>query len=427
MPKLNPPTDDWEDDESLCVWDAADIWMSSGYDEDYMFGYTEEELKKALETEQVTFYMGFDPTADSLHVGHFLALMAMSHMQKAGHRPICLVGGGTGTVGDPSGRTDMRKMLTDEDIEHNCNCFKKQMERFIDFSDGKALMINNGDWLRKLNYIELLRDVGPHFSVNRMLTAECYKQRLERGLTFLEFNYMIMQAYDFMELNRRYGCVLELGGDDQWSNIIAGVELIRRKEAKPSYGMTFNLLTNSEGKKMGKTAKGALWLDPEKTSPYDFYQYWRNVADSDVEKCLALLTFLPMDEVRRLGSYKDQKINEAKQVLAYEVTKLVHGEEEAKKAQEAAQALFSGKGNMDNAPTITITEADFGKKLLDILVDNKVFESKGAGRRLIAQNGVSIGDDKWTDVEKVLTAEDLANGDMIVRKGKKKFYRLIKG
>ena len=361
----------------------------------------EEELKKALETEQVTFYMGFDPTADSLHVGHFLALMAMSHMQKAGHRPICLVGGGTGTVGDPSGRTDMRKMLTDEDIEHNCNCFKKQMERFI--------------------------DVGPHFSVNRMLTAECYKQRLERGLTFLEFNYMIMQAYDFMELNRRYGCVLELGGDDQWSNIIAGVELIRRKEAKPSYGMTFNLLTNSEGKKMGKTAKGALWLDPEKTSPYDFYQYWRNVADSDVEKCLALLTFLPMDEVRRLGSYKDQKINEAKQVLAYEVTKLVHGEEEAKKAQEAAQALFSGKGNMDNAPTITITEADFGKKLLDILVDNKVFESKGAGRRLIAQNGVSIGDDKWTDVEKVLTAEDLANGDMIVRKGKKKFYRLIKG
>lgn len=386
----------------------------------------EEELKKALETEQVTFYMGFDPTADSLHVGHFLALMAMSHMQKAGHRPICLVGGGTGTVGDPSGRTDMRKMLTDEDIEHNCNCFKKQMERFIDFSDGKALMINNGDWLRKLNYIELLRDVGPHFSVNRMLTAECYKQRLERGLTFLEFNYMIMQAYDFMELNRRYGCVLELGGDDQWSNIIAGVELIRRKEAKPSYGMTFNLLTNSEGKKMGKTAKGALWLDPEKTSPYDFYQYWRNVADSDVEKCLALLTFLPMDEVRRLGSYKDQKINEAKQVLAYEVTKLVHGEEEAKKAQEAAQALFSGKGNMDNAPTIIITEADFGKKLLDILVDNKVFESKGAGRRLIAQNGVSIGDDKWTDVEKVLTAEDLANGDMIVRKGKKKFYRLIK-
>ena len=386
-----------------------------------------EELRELLGKEKVTFYIGFDPTADSLHVGHFMGMMAMAHLQKAGHRPICLIGGGTGTIGDPSGKTDMRKMMTDEIIEHNCNCFKKQMERFIDFSDDKALMVNNAEWLRKLNYIDLLRDVGAHFSVNRMLTAECYKQRLERGLTFLEFNYMIMQAYDFMELNRRYGCVLELGGDDQWSNIIAGVELIRRKEAKPSYGMTFNLLTNSEGKKMGKTAKGALWLDPEKTSPYDFYQYWRNVADSDVEKCLALLTFLPMDEVRRLGSYKDQKINEAKQVLAYEVTKLVHGEEEAKKAQEAAQALFSGKGNMDNAPTITITEADFGKKLLDILVDNKVFESKGAGRRLIAQNGVSIGDDKWTDVEKVLTAEDLANGDMIVRKGKKKFYRLIKG
>lgn len=386
----------------------------------------EEELKKALETEKVTFYMGFDPTADSLHVGHFLALMAMSHMQKAGHRPICLVGGGTGTVGDPSGRTDMRKMLTDEDIEHNCECFKKQMARFIDFSDDKALMINNGEWLRKLNYIELLRDVGPHFSVNRMLTAECYKQRLERGLTFLEFNYMIMQAYDFMELNRNFGCQLELGGDDQWSNIIAGVELIRRKEAKPAYGMTFNLLTNSEGKKMGKTASGALWLDSKKTSPYDFYQYWRNIADSDVEKCLALLTFLPMDEVRRLGSYQDQKINEAKKILAFEVTKLVHGEDEAIKAQQAAEALFGGKGNMENAPTVAVTEADFGKKLLDILVAAKVFDSKGAGRRLIAQNGVSIGDDKWTDVDRVLTADDVAGDGMLVRKGKKKFYRVIK-
>lgn len=386
----------------------------------------EEELKKALETEKVTFYMGFDPTADSLHVGHFLGLMAMSHMQKAGHRPICLVGGGTGTVGDPSGRTDMRKMLTDEDIEHNCECFKKQMARFIDFSDDKALMINNGQWLRKLNYIELLRDVGPHFSVNRMLTAECYKQRLERGLTFLEFNYMIMQAYDFMELNRNFGCQLELGGDDQWSNIIAGVELIRRKEAKPAYGMTFNLLTNSEGKKMGKTAKGALWLDSKKTSPYDFYQYWRNIADSDVEKCLALLTFLPMEEVRRLGSYQDQKINEAKKILAFEVTKLVHGEDEAIKAQQAAEALFGGKGNMENAPTIAVTEADFGQKLLDILVAAKVFDSKGAGRRLIAQNGVSIGDDKWTDVDRVLTADDVAGDGMLVRKGKKKFYRVIK-
>ncbi len=386
----------------------------------------EEELKKALAEEKVTFYMGFDPTADSLHVGHFLGMMAMAHMQRAGHRPICLVGGGTGTVGDPSGRTDMRKMLTDEDIEHNCNCFKKQMERFIDFSDGKALMINNGDWLRKLNYIELLRDVGPHFSVNRMLTAECYKQRLERGLTFLEFNYMIMQAYDFMELNRQFGCCLELGGDDQWSNIIAGVELIRRKEAKPAYGMTFNLLTNSEGKKMGKTAKGALWLDAAKTSPYDFYQYWRNVADSDVEKCLALLTFLPMEEVHRLGSYKDQQINEAKKILAFEVTKLVHGEDEAIKAQQAAEALFGGQGNMENAPTIAVTEADFGKKLLDVLTAAKVFDSKGAGRRLIAQNGVSIGDAKWTDVDRVLTADDVAGEGMLVRKGKKKFYRIIK-
>ena len=386
----------------------------------------EEELEKALSEGKVSFYMGFDPTADSLHVGHFLALMAMSHMQKAGYRPICLVGGGTGTVGDPSGRTDMRKMLTDEDIEHNCNCFKKQMSRFIDFGEDQAIMVNNGDWLRKLNYIELLRDVGAHFSVNRMLSAECYKQRLERGLTFLEFNYMIMQAYDFMELNHRYGCSLQLGGDDQWSNIIAGVELIRRKDAKPAYGMTFNLLTNSEGKKMGKTAKGALWLDPEKTSPYEFYQYWRNIADSDVEKCLALLTFLPMDEVRRLGSFKDQQINEAKKVLAYEVTKLVHGEAEAKKAEEASQALFGGTGNLDNAPTVEILPEDFGKKLLDVLVAANVFESKGAGRRLISQNGVSIGDDKWTDAERVLTEEDLASGDMIVRKGKKKFYRLVK-
>ena len=388
---------------------------------------TDEALiKDLINNGKATFYIGFDPTADSLHVGHFMALCLMKRLQMAGNKPIALIGGGTAMIGDPSGRTDMRQMMTTETINHNVECFKKQMSRFIDFGEGKAIMVNNADWLMDLNYVDVLREVGAHFSVNRMLTAECYKQRMEKGLSFLEFNYMIMQAYDFMELNRRYGCVLELGGDDQWSNIIAGVELIRRKEAKPSYGMTFNLLTNSEGKKMGKTAKGALWLDPEKTSPYDFYQYWRNVADSDVEKCLALLTFLPMDEVRRLGSYKDQKINEAKQVLAYEVTKLVHGEEEAKKAQEAAQALFSGKGNMDNAPTITITEADFGKKLLDILVDNKVFESKGAGRRLIDQNGVSIGDDKWTDVEKVLTAEDLANGDMIVRKGKKKFYRLIK-
>lgn len=385
----------------------------------------EEELRQALENGQVTFYMGFDPTADSLHVGHFLALMAMSHMQKAGHRPICLVGGGTGTVGDPSGRTDMRKMLTDEDIEHNCNCFKKQMSRFIDFGENGAMMVNNGDWLRKLNYIELLRDVGAHFSVNRMLSAECYKQRLERGLTFLEFNYMIMQAYDFMELNNTYGCNLQLGGDDQWSNILAGVELIRRKDRKPAFGITFNLLTNSEGKKMGKTAKGALWLDREKTSPYDFYQYFRNVADSDVEKCLALLTFLPMDEVRRLGALKDQEINKAKEVLAYEVTKLVHGEIEAQKAQEAARALFSGNGNLDDAPTIELSKEDIGTKLLDILVRNEVFESKGAGRRLLSQNGVSINDEKWTDAEKIISEADFTDNQMMVKKGKKKFYRII--
>lgn len=385
----------------------------------------EEELRQALENGQVTFYMGFDPTADSLHVGHFLALMAMSHMQKAGHRPICLVGGGTGTVGDPSGRTDMRKMLTDEDIEHNCNCFKKQMSRFIDFGENGAMMVNNGDWLRKLNYIELLRDVGAHFSVNRMLSAECYKQRLERGLTFLEFNYMIMQAYDFMELNNTYGCNLQLGGDDQWSNILAGVELIRRKDRKPAFGITFNLLTNSEGKKMGKTAKGALWLDREKTSPYDFYQYFRNVADSDVEKCLALLTFLPMDEVRRLGALKDQSINKAKEVLAYEVTKLVHGEIEAQKAQEAARALFSGTGNLDDAPTIELSKEDIGTKLLDILVRNEVFESKGAGRRLLSQNGVSINDEKWTDAEKIISEADFTDNQMMVKKGKKKFYRII--
>lgn len=387
----------------------------------------EEEIKELINAGKATFYIGFDPTADSLHVGHFMALCLMKRLQMAGNKPIVLIGGGTAMIGDPSGKTDMRKMMTKETINHNVECFKKQMSHFIDFSDDKAIIVNNGDWLLDLNYVDVLRDVGACFSVNKMLTFECYKQRMERGLTFLEFNYMIMQSYDFYRLFQDYGCNMQFGGDDQWANMLGGTELIRKKLGKDAYAMTITLLLNSEGKKMGKTEKGAVWLDPEKTSPYDFYQYWRNVADSDVEKCLALLTFLPMDEVRRLGSYKDQKINEAKQVLAYEVTKLVHGEEEAKKAQEAAQALFSGKGNMDNAPTITITEADFGKKLLDILVDNKVFESKGAGRRLIAQNGVSIGDDKWTDVEKVLTAEDLANGDMIVRKGKKKFYRLIKG
>ena len=383
----------------------------------------EAELRELFDKERVTFYIGFDPTADSLHAGHFIALMAMAHMQRAGHRPICLVGGGTGTVGDPSGRTDMRKVLTDEVIEHNCECFKKQIARFIDFSDDKAIMVNNGDWLRKLNYIDLLRDVGACFTVNRMLSAECYKQRWEKGLTFLEFNYMVMQAYDFLELNRRYGCKLEMGGDDQWSNIIAGVELNRRKNNTAVYGLTNKLLTKSDGKKMGKTAGGALWLDAEKTSPYEFYQYLRNVDDADVEKCLALLTFLPMDEVRRLGALQDAAINEAKKVLAYEVTKIVHGEEEANKAQASADAMFGGSGAGADIPEIL---AEAGRKLLDVLVSGKVFASKGEGRRLIQQNGLSLNEAKVSDADYVLTEADFKDGGAIVKKGKKKYYKLTK-
>lgn len=385
----------------------------------------EAELRELLEKEQVTFYIGFDPTADSLHVGHFIGLMAMAHMQKAGHRPVCLVGGGTGTVGDPSGRTDMRKMLTDEDIEYNCNQFKKQMSRFLDFSEGKGIMVNNGDWLRKLNYIELLRDVGAHFTVNRMLAAECYKNRMEKGLTFLEFNYMIMQSYDFLELNRRLGLKLQMGGDDQWSNIIGGVELTRRKTGQAVYGLTFTLLTKSDGKKMGKTAGGALWLDAEKTSPYEFYQYWRNVDDADVEKCLALLTFLPMDEVRRLGALKDAAINEAKKVLAYEVTKLIHGEEEAEKAKTAAEAVFGGAGSNENMPTVEVAADKIGGKLLDVLVEGKVFASKGEGRRLIQQSGVTFNDEKLADPDRIIADADFTNGEAIVKKGKKKVYRLL--
>lgn len=383
----------------------------------------EAELRELFAKEQVTFYIGFDPTADSLHAGHFIALMAMAHMQRAGHRPICLVGGGTGTVGDPTGRSDMRKMLTDEDIEHNCECFKKQISRFIDFSDGKAIMVNNGDWLRKLNYIDLLRDVGACFTVNRMLAAECYKQRWEKGLTFLEFNYMVMQGYDFLELNRRYGCKLEMGGDDQWSNIIAGVELNRRKNNTTVYGLTNKLLTKSDGKKMGKTAGGALWLDAEKTSPYEFYQYWRNVDDADVEKCLSLLTFLPMTEVKKLASLEGSKINEAKSVLAYEVTKIVHGEEEADKAQKAAEALFGGAGAAADMPTVKV---EIDKKLLDVLTAGKVFASKSEGRRLIQQNGLSLNDVKVSDVDYILTDADFKDGEAIVKKGKKKYYKLCK-
>ena len=400
---------------------AIDILIERGF----LAQCTDENaLRELLGHERVTFYTGFDPTADSLHAGHLIALMAMSHMQRAGHRPICLVGGGTGTVGDPSGRTDMRKVMTDETIEYNCECFKKQIARFIDFSNEQAIMVNNGDWLRQLNYIELLREVGAHFTVNRMLAAESYKQRWEKGLTFLEFNYMIMQAYDFFALNRRYGCKLQMGGDDQWSNIIAGVELCRRKSNQTVFGLTNKLLTKSDGTKMGKTAGGALWLDPEKTSPYDFYQYWRNVDDSDVEKCLSLLTFLPMEEVRRLGALKDAAINEAKKVLAYEVTKLVHGGGEADKARAAAEALFDGKGSTENMPTVEVHPSD-GQKLLDILVENGIFASKGEGRRLVQQNGLSLNNKKISDPDYLLTSGDFLDGAALIKKGKKKYYRLV--
>ncbi len=386
----------------------------------------EEEIKELLEKEKITFYIGFDPTADSLHVGHFIALMVMSHMQKAGHRPICLLGGGTGLVGDPSGKDDMRKMLTNDFIDHNISCFKKQMSKFIDFSEGKAIMVNNADWLLTLNYIEMLRDVGVHFSVNHMLAAECFKKRLEKGLSFFEFNYMIMQAYDFLTLSRKYGCVMQLGGDDQWSNMLAGVDLIRRKEQKTAFCMTSKLLTTSEGIKMGKTVGGALWLDPAKTSPYDFYQYWRNVNDADVENCLALLTFLPMEEVHRLGSLQDSAINQAKIVLAYEVTKLIHGEEEANKAKAAAEALFSGGSNMEDVPTVKITAEQLNTKLIDVLTEHKIFASKSEGRRLVEQNGLTLGDDKISDVDKLLVAADFtADNSILVRKGKKKYYRLM--
>ena len=379
----------------------------------------ESALEKILNDHPVTFYIGFDPTADSLHAGHFIALMAMAWMQRAGHKPICLVGGGTGTIGDPSGRTDMRKFMTDEIIEHNCEQFKKQIARFIDFSEDRALMVNNGDWLRKLNYIDLLRDVGQHFTVNRMLAAECYKNRWEKGLTFLEFNYMVMQAFDFYTLNSKYNCELQMGGDDQWSNIIAGVELIRRKTGRSAFGLTNKLLTKSDGSKMGKTAGGALWLDADKTSPYDFYQYWRNVDDADVGKCLSLLTFLPMEEVNELANRKDSGINESKKILAFEVTKLVHGEEEARKAETAAVNIFSG--NLDaNMPTIKIPNL-IGRKLIDVLVEAKIFSSKSEARRMIQQNGLTLNDEKISDEEKVLDEKDLP---AVIRKGKKKFWRL---
>ncbi len=385
----------------------------------------EDEIRELLEKEKVTFYIGFDPTADSLHVGHFLQMVVMKHMQDAGHRPIALVGGGTGHVGDPSGRTDMRSMMTKEIIDHNCECFKKQLSRVIDFSDGKAIMVNNADWLLNLNYIEFLRDIGTCFSVNAMLTAECFKQRLEKGLSFLEFNYMLMQSYDFLMLSRKYDCKLELGGDDQWSNILGGIKLCHRKDQKQVYGMTFTLLTNSEGKKMGKTQSGALWLDPEKTSPYDFYQYWVNVDDADVIKCLKLLTFLPLEQINEMAQYKDAEINKAKRVLAYEVTKLVHGEEEAIKAQEAAQALFGGGASSENMPSTKISRDDLGKNILDIMLLAKLIPSKGEGRRLVQQGGVSIDGNKVTDFNLAVTEDMFNSNELIIKKGKKVFHKII--
>ena len=389
----------------------------------------EDEIKALFEKGGVTFYIGIDPTADSLHVGHFLTVMAMAHMQRCGNRPICLMGGGTGMIGDPSGKADMRKMMTVETIDQNVASIKNQLSRFINFNEGKAIIANNADWLRNLNYIEFLREVGVHFSVNRMLTADCFKVRMDKdaGLSFLEFNYMIMQGYDFLELYQRHNCIMQLGGNDQWSNIIAGVELIRRKLGKPAYGMTFQLLTNSEGVKMGKTVSGAVWLDPEKTSPYEFYQYWRNVGDKDVEKCLALLTFLPMDEVRRLGALEGSEINKAKEVLAFELTKIVHGAEEATKAQEAARALF-GKGSVaGSAPTTELPAAEFteGMDIVTLLTTIGVVPSRSEGRRAVQQGGVKLGEDTISDVEFKVTASLFTDGKLLVQKGKKTFHNVV--
>ena len=395
-------------------------------DRGYLKQFTDEEaIKKLLGEEKITFYIGFDPTADSLHVGHFIAMMFMAHMQRFGHRPIALVGGGTAMVGDPSGRTDMRTMMTKETIAHNVACIKKQMEKFIDFSDGKAILENNADWLLGLNYIDFLRDIGAEFSVNKMLAAECFKSRMEKGLSFLEFNYMLMQGYDFYVLNQKHNCKMELGGDDQWSNIIAGINLVRKKKQETVYGMTCTLLTNSEGKKMGKTAKGALWLDPEKTTPHEFYQYWRNVDDADVEKCLALLTFLPMDEVRRLGALEGAEINEAKKVLAYEITKMIHGEEEAMKAKSAAEALFGAGQDMSNVPAVEISEEQLGTGIVDLLVEKGIMKTKSEGRRLVQQNGLSVNDEKVKDFAMPVTRELFKDNEFLVKMGKKKFYKVV--
>ena len=385
-----------------------------------------EEIRELLEKEKVTFYIGFDPTADSLHVGHFLQMVVMRHMQLHGHRPIALVGGGTGHIGDPSGRTDMRQMMTKETIDHNCEKFKEQLSRVIDFSDGKAIMVNNADWLLNLNYVEFLRDIGSCFSVNKMLAAECFKQRLEKGLSFLEFNYMLMQSYDFLMLSREYDCKIELGGDDQWSNILGGIDLCRRKDQKQVYGMTFTLLTNSEGKKMGKTQSGALWLDPNKTSPYDFYQYWRNVDDADVINCLKLITFLPMDEIREMEKFEGAQLNEAKKVLAYEVTKMVHGEEEAQKVKNAAEAVFGGGVSNENMPGTEIEKGEFGDgmNILDLLVKCGLVPSKGEGRRVVQQGGLSLNGEKVVDIGYMVTEADFTDNEAVIKKGKKVFHKV---
>lgn len=388
----------------------------------------EKEIKELINNGKATFYIGFDPTADSLHVGHFMALCLMKRLQMAGNKPIVLIGGGTAQIGDPSGRTDMRQMMTTETINHNVECFKKQMSRFIDFGEGKAIMVNNADWLMNLNYVDVLREVGAHFSVNRMLTAECYKQRMEKGLSFLEFNYMIMQSYDFYTLFQKYGCNMEFGGDDQWSNMLGGTELIRRKLGKDAYAMTINLLLNSEGKKMGKTQSGAVWLDPNKTTPFEFFQYWRNVSDADVLKCIRMLTFLPLEEIDKMESWEGAQLNEAKEILAFELTKLVHGEEEAAKAKEASHALFAGGANNANMPTVTVTAEDFPDGELDIisvLVKAGLCDSRGDGRRNIQQGGVSVADEKVTDISTKYTLDDFKGEGLIIRRGKKKFAKVI--
>ena len=387
----------------------------------------EEEIKELINNGKATFYIGFDPTADSLHVGHFMALCLMKRLQMEGNKPIALIGGGTAMIGDPSGRTDMRQMMTKETINHNCECFKKQMSRFIDFSEGKALMVNNADWLLDLNYVEVLRDIGPHFSVNRMLSAECYKQRMERGLSFLEFNYMIMQSYDFYELFQRYGCNMQFGGDDQWSNMLGGTELIRRKLGKNACAMTITLLLNSEGKKMGKTQSGAVWLDPEKTSPFEFYQYWRNVGDADVLKCLRMLTFLPLEQIDEMDKWEGSQLNTAKEILAFELTKLVHGEEEAAKAQESARALFSG-GNAANMPTAVITEENLRDGEIDImglLVASGLCASRSEARRAVQQGGVAVNGEKVGSIEASYKPEDINKEDFVLRRGKKNYRKII--